>query len=187
VSAPAGGLGSADWDRVPAKRDAPPIFRHLDRRDRCAGGLSALQAYRREWDEATRTFKPRPLHDWSSHGADALRTFAMGFGDDSAPTAPPAYERSRRAGDGRGWRRSCVVRASRLDRFAIERLSMRGLEFSELAVDRVTAMSGSRAAARVVTGLSAVVKVQPILWMADRCPTSMEGWLGPWRGYRAGR
>ncbi len=28
---------------------------------RCARGLSALQAYRREWDEATRTFKPKPL------------------------------------------------------------------------------------------------------------------------------
>jgi phage terminase large subunit len=60
----------------------------------------ALQTYRREWDEATRTFKPKPLHDWSSHGADALRTFAMGFGDDSAATAPPAYERTRRAGGG---------------------------------------------------------------------------------------
>lgn len=67
---------------------------------RCARGLAALQAYRREWDEATRTFKPRPLHDWSSHGADALRTFAMGFGDDSAPAAPASYARARRTGAG---------------------------------------------------------------------------------------
>jgi hypothetical protein len=64
---------------------------------RCARGLAA---YRREWDEATRTFKPKPFHDWSSRGADALRTFAMGFGDDSAPTAPPSYARARRVGGG---------------------------------------------------------------------------------------
>jgi hypothetical protein len=67
---------------------------------RCARGLAALQAYRREWDEASRTFRPKPLHDWCSHGADALRTFAMGFGDDSAPAAPPAYGRTRRNGGG---------------------------------------------------------------------------------------
>ena len=41
---------------------------------------------------ATRTLKPKPLHDWSSHGADALSTVTMGFGDHSAPTPPPAYE-----------------------------------------------------------------------------------------------
>lgn len=64
---------------------------------RCRRGLSALQAYRREWDDAARTFKPKPLHDWSSHGADALRTFAMGFADDSAPAEEHAYRRTRKA------------------------------------------------------------------------------------------
>jgi hypothetical protein len=30
-----------------------------------------------------RVLKAKPVHDWSSHGADALRTFAEGFGDTS--------------------------------------------------------------------------------------------------------
>lgn len=66
---------------------------------RCARGINALQAYRREWDDIGKVFKPKPLHDWSSHGADALRTFAMGFGDDSAPKRDPAYKRKGRRGE----------------------------------------------------------------------------------------
>lgn len=53
--------------------------------ERCKEGLDVLAAYRREWDDDAKIFKPKPLHNWASHGADALRTFAMGFGDDSAP------------------------------------------------------------------------------------------------------
>lgn len=66
---------------------------------RCQQGLNALQGYQREWDEVNKIFKPKPLHNWTSHGADALRTFAMGFGDDSAPKRDPAYKRKRRIGD----------------------------------------------------------------------------------------
>ena len=51
---------------------------------KCDRGLGALRAYRREWDEKMAVFRPRPLHDWSSHAADAARTGAMGF-DESEP------------------------------------------------------------------------------------------------------
>jgi len=40
-------------------------------------GVSALQNYRRAWNEALRTYSDRPLHDWTSHACDGLRTFAM--------------------------------------------------------------------------------------------------------------
>jgi hypothetical protein len=53
-------------------------------RTKCDRGLSALRAYRREWDEKMAVFRPRPLHDWSSHAADAARTGAMGL-DESEP------------------------------------------------------------------------------------------------------
>ena len=46
---------------------------------KCDRGLGALRAYRREWDEKMAVFRPRPLHDWSSHAADAARTGAMGL------------------------------------------------------------------------------------------------------------
>jgi len=43
----------------------------------CARGLSALQSYRREWDEKRGAWKDNPCHDWSSHGADSFRYFAV--------------------------------------------------------------------------------------------------------------
>jgi phage terminase large subunit len=39
-------------------------------------GLRALRSYRREFDEKNNTYKDKPLHDWSSHYADAFRTLA---------------------------------------------------------------------------------------------------------------
>ena len=46
-------------------------------RERCARGLEALKQYRREWDRKGQTWRERPLHDWTSHGADAFRTLAL--------------------------------------------------------------------------------------------------------------
>jgi phage terminase large subunit len=43
---------------------------------RCGNGLKALGAYRVEMDEKLRIPKPKPVHDWSSHGADAFRTLS---------------------------------------------------------------------------------------------------------------
>jgi len=44
----------------------------------CAAGLDVLRMYRAEYDERNRTLKPRPLHDWASHGADAFGVGVMG-------------------------------------------------------------------------------------------------------------
>ena len=48
-------------------------------RSRCGAGLEALWAYRRERDEARDCFRERPLHDWTSHAADAFRYAAVGY------------------------------------------------------------------------------------------------------------
>lgn len=56
--------------------------------ERCGRGLEALKQYRREYDDKLKDWKLRPLHDWTSHGADALRTFATGFKDAFPPVAP---------------------------------------------------------------------------------------------------
>lgn len=45
--------------------------------DRCARGIEALKQYRREWDGKRQTWRERPLHDWSSHAADAFRYLAL--------------------------------------------------------------------------------------------------------------
>lgn len=49
----------------------------------CQKGLEALKMYKKEWDEKRNDFNPKPLHDWTSHGADAFRYLAMGFKEDS--------------------------------------------------------------------------------------------------------
>lgn len=46
---------------------------------RCSKGISGLVSYHKEWDEENQVFKNKPLHDWSSHPADAFRTFATGY------------------------------------------------------------------------------------------------------------
>jgi len=42
-------------------------------------GLDALKNYRREYDEKRNVFYDKPLHDYSSHGADAFRYLAVGL------------------------------------------------------------------------------------------------------------
>jgi hypothetical protein len=62
-------------DGINAVRTLLPICR-FDA-ERCAEGLRALRAYQRNWNDSTRRFESRPLHDWSSHAADAFRYGAL--------------------------------------------------------------------------------------------------------------
>ena len=55
---------------------------------RCRGGLESLRQYRREWDERRKTFSSRPLHDWTSHAADAFRYLAVGLRPPPRKRAP---------------------------------------------------------------------------------------------------
>ena len=45
----------------------------------CAPGLEALRQYHRAYNERLRTFRSSPVHDWSSHAADAFRYLAVGI------------------------------------------------------------------------------------------------------------
>lgn len=51
----------------------------------CAAGLAALRSYRRQWRPRQEQFSSGPLHDGSSHAADALRYAVTGF----RPLEPP--------------------------------------------------------------------------------------------------
>lgn len=53
-------------------------------------GLDALRLYRRQWNDKLQRFDDAPLHDWTSHGADAFRYLAKG--------RKPFRERDRRTG-----------------------------------------------------------------------------------------
>lgn len=44
---------------------------------KCKDGIEALRMYRREYDDKRQEFRVNPLHDWTSHYADAFRYFAV--------------------------------------------------------------------------------------------------------------
>jgi hypothetical protein len=46
---------------------------------KCSKGISALEGYCAEYDEAKKKLGNRPLHNWCSHGADGFRTFGVGY------------------------------------------------------------------------------------------------------------
>lgn len=75
---------------------------------RCERGLNALRNYRRAWDEKLKMFRDAPLHDWASHGADSLRTFAAGYRDPREKAKTPAPKLPRLGSNlpaerGTGW------------------------------------------------------------------------------------
>lgn len=46
---------------------------------RCERGLNALRQYQKRYDEKLKAFSQAPLHDWTSHAADAFRYLAQGL------------------------------------------------------------------------------------------------------------
>lgn len=50
----------------------------------CARGLKALRSYRREWNEQGQVWRAKPVHDWTSHCADAFGTGVQGAQEPSS-------------------------------------------------------------------------------------------------------
>jgi phage terminase large subunit len=48
-------------------------------RERTVRGRECLAHYRRDFNDKMGIYKDSPVHDWSSHGSDAIRTLAMGL------------------------------------------------------------------------------------------------------------
>jgi hypothetical protein len=48
----------------------------------CAKGVNALRNYQKKWDPKNKIYSSKPLHDWSSHAADAFRYLALGLKED---------------------------------------------------------------------------------------------------------
>jgi len=51
----------------------------------CEAGLDAMRNYHREWDPDRKILTPEPVHDWSSHAADAFRYLAGGLKEAPSP------------------------------------------------------------------------------------------------------
>jgi len=53
---------------------------------KCERGIEALKLYRAEYDDKLRALRPRPVHDWASHAADAFRYLALTLDRDAMNT-----------------------------------------------------------------------------------------------------
>ncbi|WAL81324.1 hypothetical protein OYT13_15845 [Pandoraea sp. XJJ-1] len=49
---------------------------HFDE-ERCSFGIKSLKEYHREWDSDKKMFTDHPVHDWTSHAADAFRYLSL--------------------------------------------------------------------------------------------------------------
>lgn len=55
----------------------------------CKRGLECIYNYQKEWDDKKQLFKDKPLHDWSSHGADGFGYSALDDRDSHFPDENP--------------------------------------------------------------------------------------------------
>ncbi|BCS87341.1 hypothetical protein [Pseudodesulfovibrio sediminis] len=76
-------------DGINAARNILPKC-YFDER-KCSEGVKSLEAYRKEWDDKNGCWKNNPLHDWTSHDADAFRYFAVGFKTPSTTKLKSTY------------------------------------------------------------------------------------------------
>ncbi len=57
----------------------------------CDLGISALRHYHREWDPELKKYNDTPVHDWSSHGADAWRYVSLSWNQSKQPKNEPHW------------------------------------------------------------------------------------------------
>lgn len=50
---------------------------------KCEDGIECLRQYQREYNEDTKSFKDKPKHDWTSHGADAFRMLSIAWKEEA--------------------------------------------------------------------------------------------------------
>lgn len=62
-------------------------------REKCDRGIEALKLYRKEFNDKVGTFKDAPLHDWTSHAADAFRYLCLSYRQEYGLQSP-RFERT---------------------------------------------------------------------------------------------
>ena len=53
--------------------------------EHCSRGIDCLDNYVKRWNSSLGQFMPDPLHNWASHGSDALQQLAMGIDETFTP------------------------------------------------------------------------------------------------------
>lgn len=63
--------------------------------NRCRSLINALDNYRREWDEMRGVYKDKPIHNWASNYADALRYLCMSLHKTKRGLTSEEFERKK--------------------------------------------------------------------------------------------
>ena len=71
------GKGKAVGEGIDASRNI--LSRCKFDAEKTKNGIACLENYGKEWDDKRACYKKKPVHDWTSHGADAWRMFALGI------------------------------------------------------------------------------------------------------------
>ena len=58
---------------------------------RCEDGIECLKQYHRSWDEEKLQFSTAPVHDWSSHAADAFRYLSLSWRNPKTKIPVPSH------------------------------------------------------------------------------------------------
>lgn len=59
---------------------------------KCTKAIDAWELYRKDWDEKGGLFRPKPVHDWTSHASDMLRYWAIEYKDDTIQEENDHYD-----------------------------------------------------------------------------------------------
>jgi len=57
--------------------------------ERCERGIEGLKMYRREWDDARKTFLENPVKDWAEHIGSSFRYLGLAWREEAPVVAPP--------------------------------------------------------------------------------------------------
>jgi len=63
--------------------------------NKCKRLIDALENYRKEWDDSKQMFINKPIHNWASNGADALRYLCQALHKTKAGLSPEEFERAK--------------------------------------------------------------------------------------------
>jgi len=61
--------------------------------DKCGKAVEALKLYRSDYDNKHGVMRPRPIHDWTSHCAEAFRMAAIGAEFVGTASRLPGWDR----------------------------------------------------------------------------------------------
>lgn len=93
------GLDFVLLDQIGVQDGIENVWTHFNKfwidQTKCRSLINALENYRREWDEQRQIYKNKPVHNWASNYADALRYMCMSLHKTQKGLTSEEFERKK--------------------------------------------------------------------------------------------